>query len=52
MISNLFNHPNFDFPNSNISVSGQAGVIVTQHGFFSNEKAGPRLIEMRLRLEF
>ncbi len=52
MISNLFNHPNFDFPNSNISVPAQAGVIVTQQGLFSNEKAGPRLIEMRLRLEF
>ncbi len=52
MISNLFNHPNFDFPASNISAPGQAGVITTQQGFFSNEKAGPRLIEMRLRLEF
>ncbi|MBI3694477.1 MAG: TonB-dependent receptor [Acidobacteria bacterium] len=52
MISNLFNHPNFDFPNSNISATGQTGVIVSQQGFFSNEKAGPRLIEMRLRLEF
>jgi hypothetical protein len=52
MISNLANHPNFDFPASNISAPGQAGVITTQHGFFSNEKAGPRLIEMRLRLEF
>ena len=36
MISNLFNHPNFDFPASNISVPGQAGVITTQLGFFSN----------------
>ncbi len=52
MFSNLFNHPNFDYPGSNISVPGQAGVIVSQLGFFSNEKAGPRLIEMRLRLEF
>ena len=51
MISNLFNHPNFDFPASNISAAGP-GVITTQQGFFSNEKAGPRLIEMRLRLEF
>ena len=51
MISNLFNHPNYDFPASNISAVGQ-GVIGTQQGFFSNEKAGPRLIEMRLRLEF
>jgi hypothetical protein len=52
MISNLSNHPNFDFPASNISTPGQAGVITTQQGFFSNEKAGPRMIEMRLRLEF
>jgi len=52
MISNLFNHPNFDYPNTNVLLPQQGGVIGTQLGFFSNEKAGPRMIEMRLRLEF
>jgi hypothetical protein len=51
MFSNLANHPNYDFPTSNITVAGP-GTITTQQGFFSNEKAGPRMIEMRLRLEF
>lgn len=52
MISNLFNHPNYDYPSSNVTVPGGGGVVGTQLGFFSNEKAGPRMIEMRLRLEF
>jgi hypothetical protein len=51
MISNLANHPNYDFPSNNISAAGP-GTINTQQGFFSNEKAGARMIEMRLRLEF
>ena len=54
MVSNLFNHPNFNFSTStmNISSPGQAGVIVSQHGFFSDDKSGERLVEIRARLEF
>lgn len=55
MISNLFNHPNFLAPGNDISVQGVAEVIGAsggQHGFFSAEKSGPRLVEFRLRLEF
>lgn len=52
MVSNLFNHPNFNFPGANISAPGQAGVITGQHGFFSDDKSGARLVEVRARLEF
>jgi Carboxypeptidase regulatory-like domain/TonB dependent receptor-like, beta-barrel len=52
LIGNLFNHPNFFAPASDISVPGGAGVIGETHGLYSGERAGPRLIEMRLRLEF
>ena len=43
MVSNLFNHPNFNFPGANISTPGQAGVITSQHGFFSDDKSGALL---------
>jgi len=50
--SNLFNHPNFSFPSSTIDVPG-AGVITGQHDrYFSGEKSGPRVIELRGRIEF
>ena len=52
MISNLFNHPNFFAPQNDIAVPGQAGVISGQHGLFSAERSGPRLVELRGRLEF
>lgn len=55
MASNLFNHPNFYSPPSNISIPGQAGVIGAgggQHGFFTAEKSGTRMIELRGRIEF
>jgi len=52
MFSNIFNHPNFLFPASDISVPGGAGVIGETHGLSSGERAGPRMIEMRVRLEF
>lgn len=51
MISNLFNHPNFLLPDANVSVPG-AGVISGQPGAFSAQRAGPRLIEGRLRLDW
>lgn len=52
MSSNLFNHPNFFAPQNDIAVPGQAGVISGQHGLFSAERSGPRLVELRGRLEF
>ena len=52
MVSNLFNHPNFLAPGSNISASGQAGVITSQYSYFDNDKSGPRSVEFRGRLEF
>jgi hypothetical protein len=52
LIGNIFNHPNFLFPASDISVPGGAGVVSETHGLYSGERAGQRMIEMRLRLEF
>ncbi len=52
MVSNLFNHPNFLIPGSNISASGQAGVITGQYSYYDNDKSGPRSVEFRARLEF
>jgi hypothetical protein len=51
-ISNLFNHPNFEIPASDITVPGQVGIITAQHGRFRAERSGARFIDMRLRLEF
>lgn len=51
MISNLFNHPNFLLPDANVSVPG-AGIISGQPGAFSAQRAGSRLIEGRLRLDW
>jgi hypothetical protein len=51
-MSNVFNHPNFEIPASNISVPGQVGIITAQHGRFRAERSGARFIDMRLRLEF
>lgn len=50
--SNVFNHPNFEFPGANISVPGQLGVITGQHGRFRAERSGARFMDMRLRLQF
>jgi hypothetical protein len=52
MISNLFNHPNFLAPGSNISAVGQAGVVTSQYSYYDNDKSGPRSVEFRARLEF
>jgi hypothetical protein len=52
LIGNIFNHPNFLFPASDISVPGEAGVIGETHNLYSGERAGQRSIEMRVRLEF
>lgn len=50
--SNIFNHPNFYSPSSDVSIPGQAGVISGQHSFFTVEKSGARMIEIRGRIEF
>ncbi|HUQ93667.1 MAG TPA: TonB-dependent receptor [Bryobacteraceae bacterium] len=55
VMSNLFNHPNFHFPNANISAPGQAGVIGATYGggdTFNLEKAANRRMETRLRIVF
>jgi hypothetical protein len=52
MVGNIFNHPNFLFPASDISVPGGAGVINSTYGFFAGERAGPRMVELRGRIEF
>ena len=53
MCGNVFNHPNFYKPSADIQVPDQVGVIGAQHDrFFSGEKSGPRVIELRGRLEF
>jgi len=50
MVSNVFNHPNFENPTSNdITVPG-AGVIGAVPDYYSAVKAGPRLVEGRLRV--
>jgi hypothetical protein len=59
LCSNLFNHPNFSPPPASYASNGNtidapgAGVITGQHDrYFSGEKSGPRVIELRARLEF
>lgn len=52
MAGNLFNHPNFLNPASNISVPGQAGTISQTPDLYSGERAYARSIEMRVRLRF
>jgi hypothetical protein len=52
LIGNIFNHPNFFAPAADISVPGGAGVISETHGLYSGERAGPRSVEMRVRIEF
>jgi hypothetical protein len=52
MFSNILNHPNFMIPASNISAPGQAGTISLTPDIYSGERAGPRMIEMRVRLRF
>ncbi len=52
LFGNIFNHPNFMLPASNISVPGQAGTISQTPDLYSGERAGPRMIEMRARIRF
>ena len=52
MMSNIFNHANFLFPARNISVPGAVGVIGSTYGLYSGERSGPRMVELRGRIEF
>ena len=55
LCGNLFNHPNFSIPDSSTTTIDASGVgqISGQHDrFFSGEKSGSRVIELRGRLEF
>ena len=55
VVSNIFHLTNFNFPSTNISVPGGAGVISCTWAcdpLFNLEKAGPRRMEMRARIEF
>ncbi len=51
-VSNIFNHPNFYFPFSNVSIPDQAGQVYTDVSHWDVQKGGPRWIEMKLRLTF
>jgi hypothetical protein len=51
-ISNLFNTPHFRFPRSDVSAA-RAGEITSARGADQdNEKAGPRMVELTLRLRW
>jgi hypothetical protein len=57
MVGNIFNHPNFLAPSpqstgADISVPGGAGVISSVYGLYAGERAGPRMVEIRGRIEF
>jgi hypothetical protein len=50
-ISNIFNHPNFYFPNNNISIPS-VGRVESTVGVWDLQKGGARMMEMKLRLDF
>jgi hypothetical protein len=53
MITNIFNHPHFDFPAANISVPAsvaRAGSL--REGAGGREMSGPRQVQFRFRVEF
>jgi hypothetical protein len=51
LIGNIFNHPNFLAPSSDISTAG-VGVIGGAQADYSGERAGQRIIELRTRIRF
>jgi hypothetical protein len=51
-ISNIFNHPNFCNPLSNISDPGTAGLVYTDVSHWDSQKGGARWMEGKLRLFF
>jgi hypothetical protein len=53
MITNIFNHPHFDFPNANISVPASVGrVSQLREGGGGREMSGARQVQFRFRVEF
>jgi hypothetical protein len=53
MITNIFNHPHFDFPNSNVSVPANvARVAQLREGGGGREMSGARQVQFRFRIEF
>ncbi len=52
MAGNLFNHPNFMQPTTNVTVPSGAGRVYRTPDLYSGERAGARMIEMRVRLQF
>jgi len=52
MVGNIFNHPNFFFPASDISTAGVGVVGSAASDTWSAEKATQRIIEFRVRLRF
>lgn len=51
-ISNLFNTPHFQFPRNDISAPRPGEITAARRADQDNEKAGPRMIEMSLRLRW
>ena len=51
LVGNIFNHPNFLAPESNVSTAG-AGVVGSTYGYYAAERANARMIEFRGRLRF
>jgi hypothetical protein len=49
--TNLFNHPHFAFPNTNVSVPS-GGVITTAYSYFGADKAAARRAEVRGRIRW
>jgi hypothetical protein len=54
MLTNLFNHPHFDFPNANISVPNSVARVfqLRDGGSGGREMSGARQVQFRFRLEF
>jgi hypothetical protein len=51
LVSNIFNHPNFNAPAADISTA-DAAVITSAQNLWVWERGGPRVIEFRARLRF
>ncbi|PYP91468.1 MAG: hypothetical protein DMG65_07745 [Candidatus Angelobacter sp. Gp1-AA117] len=51
-VFNLFNHPNFNLPNSNLSFSSTGAISATAGKITSDNNANPRLIQLGLRMDW
>ncbi len=54
MLTNVANHPIFDFPQSNITATSSVARLyqLRESGTGGREMAGPRNVQLRLRIEF